>query len=247
MVSLISIATSRPPPVSPADVPMWSIASQPLTLPCGTAEVRVSKSGKTGLGITVTISPTGSGQRRRQVAVDPATPSDPAGMPSQVAVDPATSSDPAGMPSPVAVDPATPSDPAGMPSPVAVAPAAPANAPLAPVAPACLARSITATLTFSDRSFPGRLVTQKRSSELQAELRQRRAEYVSAADLGRVPEPSRLDETYYYLAFELDNEERWNRGERTATLELAIEAGGRAQVWTMPATHAYREWPADQR
>lgn len=225
VVAVICIATSAPPPVPPADVPMWSIANEPLTLPCGTADVWVSKSGKTGLGITVRIMPTRSTQAGQGVT----------GKPAQIADDPDRA--------PSAVDPAQ--RPTTAPR-RAGEPVASRGAPIDP-AQGCPA-SIRAGLRFPDRDFPGRLVVQNRGSEIEAHERQQREEYVSpGVAVSGMPDPSLLDATYSYLAFELDNEERWNRGERSATLELSIEVGGQVRVWRMPATHAYREWPARRR
>lgn len=207
-VALICVATSKAPPVPPADVPMWSIASQPLTLPCGTADVWVSKSGKTGLGITVRIAPTRSRQaseiaRPSRIAVAPDSPTPIAAAPP---------------PAPGVASPA----PVGGTSPVAVGASS----------PDCGA-TVGASLAFADRAFVGRPISQTRGSELQAPSR-------------GTPDPALLDATYYYLAFELDNEARWNRGDRSAILELSIDVGGRATVWRLPATHAYREWPASR-
>lgn len=209
-VALICIATSKAPPVPPADVPMWSIASQPLTLPCGTADVWVSKSGKTGLGITVRIAPTRSRQAS-EIA-----------RPSRIAVDPDS-------PPPIAADP-QPAPGVASPEPVGV------TSPIAASSPDCRA-TVGASLAFADRAFVGRPITQTRGSELQAPGRQ---------DSRGTPDPALLDATYYYLAFELDNEARWNRGDRSAILELSIDVGGRVTVWRLPATHAYREWPASR-
>jgi len=168
-VLVICAATPAPPPVPPPQVPMWSIASKPLALACGTADVWVAKSGKTGLGITVRI--------------------------------------------------------AGTPAPDGTR--APCDA------------KVGATLRFPDGAVPGKLVVARRGSELQPHERQRDPE--AAAD------EALRDASYHYIAFELDNQARWNRGERTATVELSIDAGGTLQQWSLPATQGYREFPPRRR
>lgn len=49
---------------------------------------------------------------------------------------------------------------------------------------------------------------------------------------------------YHYVAFEHDSNARWNRGDRTAHVELEIEAGGAHARWVMPATHDFITFPA---
>lgn len=150
---IVCAATPRAPPVPPPPVPAWSIAAKPLDLPCGTADVWVAKSGKTGLGVTIRLVP----------------------KPEQ----------------------------------------------------ACRP-TIAATLKFADRAFAGRLVEARPPTEASAR---------------RHAPPTPPNAAYYYLAFELDNEARWNRGDRTATFELAID--GRTHA--LPATHAYVEFPVKDR
>jgi hypothetical protein len=157
---LVCAATSRAPPVPPPSIPMWSIARQPLALPCGEATVWVAKSGKTGLGVTVRVVP-----RAKQ----------------------------------------------------------PCDA------------KVSATLRFADRAFAGTHVIAKPGRELHVS-----EDRPSASE---PPDPALFDAVYHYVAFELDNEARWNRGERTATLELAIDTGGQVNRWKLPATHAYAEFP----
>lgn len=248
VVAVVSVATSAPPPVSPANVPMWSIASQPLALPCGTADLWVSKSGKTGMGITVRITPSRQGAvqdpagRPSQVAAGSTPSTTPAGRSSQVAVDPATSPTNAGPANaPAKVTPGTSNPPIPTNPPIAIAPPA---APM-PVERACLANFVGATLKFPDRTFTGRLVVQTRGTEVQADEGQLHS--IHAIRDGGTPDPSLLEATYYYIAFELDNEARWNRGERTAIVAVSIDVGGMVNAWQLPATHAYREWPARGR
>lgn len=160
---LICAATPKAPPVPPPSVPMWSIAAKPLALSCGTADVWVAKSGKTGLGVTVRVTPK---------------------------------------------------------------PNAPCKA------------AVAASLKFSDRAFTGTPVVTKTGRELEAHKR---------AGPNDQADPALLDADYHYLAFELDNLERWNRGDRSATFELAIEAGGERKTWMLPATHAYADFPVNVR
>ncbi|MBA2539334.1 MAG: hypothetical protein H0V17_06850 [Deltaproteobacteria bacterium] len=173
---VVCAATSKAPPVPPPQVPMWSIAAKPLDVGCGTAAVWVAKSGKTGVGVTVRVTPR-------------------------------------------------------------------ADQPCVAV--------VAASLKFADRAFAGRLVVSKPAGELLANNRGDRelAEHANA--------------TYHYLAFELDNEARWNRGDRMATFELAIEATGAGarvasevgptpaakttRTWSLPATHAFVDFPVNSR
>lgn len=46
-----------------------------------------------------------------------------------------------------------------------------------------------------------------------------------------------------YIIFELDNEARWNRGERASVVELDLTVDGVAERWVMPATHEYVRFP----
>lgn len=228
--AVVCIATSAPPPVPPPNVPMWSIAAQPLVLPCGTAEVWVAKSGKAGLGITVLVTPSQqaiAGQQAAVVAVDPNAPTQ-AGDPN------------APRPMQVAGDPNAPAQ-----AEVAGAPDAPAQVAGGPALDerrsACDA-TIAAKLTFPDRAFEGVLVVSKRASELTPAERRGDPDERDRR-LGSIEREG----TYHYLGFQLDNEERWNRGDRTATVELDIYIAGRRQSWSLPATHAYKEFPARRR
>ncbi len=155
-VLVICAATSKAPPVPMPLVPMWMISTKPLQLPCGTAEVWVAKSGKTGLGVTVRTTP----------------------MPGQPCV-----------------------------------------------------TAVRAQLKFLDRAFPGKLLESRSGSELSGQQ-----QYGSPEEIGR-------DATYHYIAFEVDNEERWNHHERTATFELVIEVDGTKLSWTLAATHDYASFP----
>ena len=162
-VLAICAATSPAPPVPPPSVPMWSItATKPLQLPCGEAAVWVAKSGKTGLGVTVRVTP----------------------LQDQPCVS-----------------------------------------------------GVAASLKFADRTFTGEVLESRSGVELPANYR----DPSGRTDLRLV------DSTYHYIAFELDNEARWNRGDRTAAFEITIEAGGQKQSWTLAATHAYAQFPKEQR
>ena len=44
---------------------------------------------------------------------------------------------------------------------------------------------------------------------------------------------------YHYVAFEHDSNARWNRGDRSAHVELEIAAGGAHTRWVMAATHDF--------
>jgi hypothetical protein len=50
-----------------------------------------------------------------------------------------------------------------------------------------------------------------------------------------------------YIIFELDNEARWNRGERVSVVELELTVDGVAETWVMPATHEYLQFPPGYR
>jgi hypothetical protein len=52
-IALTCIATSAPPPFPPRPVAGWSVNGATITLACGEASAWVSKSGKTGFGLTV--------------------------------------------------------------------------------------------------------------------------------------------------------------------------------------------------
>jgi hypothetical protein len=148
---LVCAATPKAPPVPPPSVPMWSIAAKPLELGCGTAAVWVSKSGKTGVGVTVRVTP-----RTDQPCVT----------------------------------------------------------------------TVAASLRFADRAFAGTLVVSKPASEL-----------VVLETSGRDRDDrEHANATYHYLAFELDNQARWNRGDRTATFELAINLATGSAPATPPGS-----------
>lgn len=98
--------------------------------------------------------------------------------------------------------------------------------------------AVSAMLKFPDRVFPGRVLESRNGAELSASDREL---------VGARPDASVRDATYHYIAFEFDNEERWNRGERAATLELAIEVGGQKQSWTLVATQGYVQFETDRR
>ncbi len=161
-VLAICAATSQAPPIPPPSVPMWTVTTKPLQLPCGEAAVWVSKSGKTGLGVTVRVTPL-------------------EGQP-------------------------------------------------------CVS-GVTASLKFADRTFTGEVLESRNGVELPPDYR----------DPDGMSDRRLLDSTYHYIAFELDNEARWNRGDRTATFEISIEAGGQKQSWPLAATHAYAEFPRERR
>lgn len=50
-----------------------------------------------------------------------------------------------------------------------------------------------------------------------------------------------------YVIFELDNERRWNRGERAATIELDLRVAAHRHTWTLPARHVYVQFPLGHR
>ena len=56
-VLLACAATPAPPPVPPRPVAAWDVGEARLALPCGEAVAWVSKSGKTGAGLTVRVTP----------------------------------------------------------------------------------------------------------------------------------------------------------------------------------------------
>ncbi len=98
--------------------------------------------------------------------------------------------------------------------------------------------AVSASLKFPDRVFPGRVVESRNTSELSSADR----------ELSRqMADPNVRDATYHYIAFELDNVERWNRGDRIATFELSIVVAGQTQSWTLSATHEYVDFPLDPR
>lgn len=53
---LACAATSAPPPVPPPAMPGWAVGEDKLEVPCGQVEAWVSKSGKTGAGLTVQVT-----------------------------------------------------------------------------------------------------------------------------------------------------------------------------------------------
>jgi hypothetical protein len=100
--------------------------------------------------------------------------------------------------------------------------------------------TVAAGLRFADGTIAGTHVVAKPASELPPLDRRDR-------DPDRAGAPIVTGATYHYLAFEFDNEDRWNRGHRQATFELVIVAGGDRRTWSLPATHAYVEFPVGAR
>jgi hypothetical protein len=99
---------------------------------------------------------------------------------------------------------------------------------------------INATLRFADGTVTGVPVVTKAIEELgpppPGDFRDRRHE------------PKSIPGTmFHYLGFEFDNEERWNRGDRNATLELAITAGGELRAAKLPAAHVETDFPRPGR
>ena len=59
----------------------------------------------------------------------------------------------------------------------------------------------------------------------------------------RPPPPGPGPTTLHYVAFELDNQARWNRGERAATFALELELAGARRTWLVAATQAWVQLP----
>lgn len=53
--------------------------------------------------------------------------------------------------------------------------------------------------------------------------------------------------TYHYVAFAFDNNARWNRGERNATVEIELAYDGKTVLWSMPAEQRMVSFPARHR
>lgn len=94
-------------------------------------------------------------------------------------------------------------------------------------APACVATITAARLRFADGSVEGRTV-----------------------ELPAVRSPERRDaldqpayESLGYVGFAFDNQARWNRGDRSAVLELELLVAGEPRTWAVPAKHAMLTFP----
>ena len=166
-VLLVCAATPAPPPVPPPPRPGWVVDQAELVLSCGTATAWVSKSGKTGAGLTVLVT-------------------------------------------------------------------------RAEAAPACELTIVGAAMRFPDATIAGREIALPPAADRPAEPDQR----VERGDRSAVA-PERL--RYHYVAFELDNQARWNRGQRDATFELEVELAGERRRWTFTARHVVVEFPATRR
>ncbi len=92
---------------------------------------------------------------------------------------------------------------------------------------------IAATLRFANGTVTGVPVVTKPIGELGS----------WPADRDRRPEQIAPGTTFHYLGFVFDNEDRWNRGDRSATLELAITAGGELRAAKLPAAHVETDFP----
>jgi hypothetical protein len=160
-VLLVCAATPAPPPAPPRPISAWDIGQARLPLACGGAVAWVSKSGKTGVGLTVRID------RRAEVE-------------------------------------------------------------------RCEVRIATALMRLANDEIAGREIALP-----PAPPPDERARIEAARTLTPV--------AYHYLAFELDNQARWNRGERAASFELTLEVDGAPLVWRLPAQHHHVQLDAPRR
>jgi hypothetical protein len=96
-------------------------------------------------------------------------------------------------------------------------------------APACVATITAARLRFADGSVDGRVVEQPAPVG-------RRAATTDPRD--RSPY-----DALGYVGFTFDNEARWNRGDRTAVLELELIVAGEPRTWAVPAKHTMLTFP----
>jgi len=95
-------------------------------------------------------------------------------------------------------------------------------------APACATTITAARLRFADGSVTGRPV------ELPA---------TTGGAAPRDPRDQPSYESLGYVGFEFDNQARWNRGDRTAVLELELVVAGEPRTWAVPAKHAMLTFP----
>ena len=94
-------------------------------------------------------------------------------------------------------------------------------------APACVATITAARLRFADGSVDGQTVELPATASLAPRDARDQPPYES---LG-------------YVGFAFDNQARWNRGDRSAVLELELLVAGEPRTWAVPAKHAMLTFP----
>lgn len=100
----------------------------------------------------------------------------------------------------------------------------------APDAPACVATIAAARLRFADGSVVGRAVELPAGAGL-------------APPDARDAQAQPSYESLGYVGFAFDNQARWNRGDRSAVLELELVVAGEPRTWAVPAKHAMLTFP----
>lgn len=96
-------------------------------------------------------------------------------------------------------------------------------------AASCTATITAARLRFADASITGAPV----------ELPDAAARAPAAND----PRDRPAYESLGYVGFTFDNEARWNRGDRTAVLEIELIVAGEPRTWAVPAKHTMLTFP----